>query len=157
MSASANHAWICRGHLSTKGRTSAADNLRFTYHIHSKPIRDMHKHAHAARFNAERRKDRAQISGLVQDASAVEVALRNGITRRRRRSDNDSCHGGGGSSAGGTVGSSTSTASNAYVEPSEPKEDPNFISLEQARRWLDTGVSIGFINSMLLSSVSCVF
>lgn len=108
--------------------------------IPSEPVRKLQT-CHADRFNAERRKDRAQISGLVQDATAVETALRNGA-RRRQRGENDSCQGGGGSSAG-TVGSSTSTKSNAYVEPSEPKEDPSFISLDQARRRLDMVASDG--------------
>ncbi|CAM9291250.1 unnamed protein product, partial [Hapterophycus canaliculatus] len=84
------------------------------------------------RFNAERRKDRAQISGLVHDATTVETALLNG-PRRRKRGDDDSCPGEGGSSTCGTIGTSASTKSNAYVEPSEPKKDPNFISLDQMR------------------------
>ncbi|CAM9419788.1 unnamed protein product [Scytosiphon promiscuus] len=84
------------------------------------------------RFNAERRKDRAQISGLVHDATAVETALLHG-GRRRRTCDGDSGQGGGGSSTGRTAGSNTSTKSHAYVETSKPTQDPHNISLDQMR------------------------
>lgn len=35
---------------------------------------------------------------------------------------------------GGSIGTNRSIKSNAYVEPSEAKEDPSFISLDQASK-----------------------
>ncbi|CAM9580872.1 unnamed protein product [Pylaiella littoralis] len=113
------------------------------------------------RFNAERRKDQEHISGLVEDANTVEAALirgsqnseekswqtGNGRPQRDRsvnvggnsgpyRGEGDAGiaggTNGGRSSIGGSIGT-TPTKSNAYVEPSETREDPNFISLNQMR------------------------
>lgn len=106
------------------------------------------------RFTAERRRDQAHISGLVHDANAVEVALLKeqqplqGHNSQARddphavasKGGNASSEGGG--DAGGTVNSGGvegsvggrtifSTKSNAYMEPAEPKDDSNFISLDQ--------------------------
>ncbi|CBJ33288.1 expressed unknown protein [Ectocarpus siliculosus] len=108
------------------------------------------------RFTAERRQDQAHISGLVQDANAVEAALlkeqqplqgRNSQGRddpcaAASRGDNASSQGGG--DAGGAVNTGGvegsvgvrrifSTKSNAYVETAEPKDDSKFISLDQMR------------------------
>ncbi|CAM9454376.1 unnamed protein product [Ectocarpus fasciculatus] len=107
------------------------------------------------RFTAERRQDQAHISGLVHDANAVEAALlkeqkplqgHNSQARydpRAVASRGDDLSGGGGEDGGaagaggveGSVGVRTifSTKSNAYMEPAEPKDDSNFISLDQMR------------------------
>lgn len=109
------------------------------------------------RFSAERQQDQAHISGLVEDAQTVEAALIRGSRNNQEQNGNGQHQGhrsvdaggnssrgggddagiaaglgGGGSSMGGSIGTSKSTMSNAYVEPSEAKEDPNFISLDQA-------------------------
>jgi len=107
----------------------------------------------SARFAAERRKDQRHISGLVHDANAVEAALlRVPLSESRRRArpfgargDGDSCRGGGGSSMGATE-TNGSSKSNAYVEP-EPQEDPSFISLDQASKWVTP--SMGFRSKSL--------
>ncbi|CAM9967864.1 unnamed protein product [Ectocarpus sp. 4 AP-2014] len=109
------------------------------------------------RFTAERRQDQAHISGLVQDANAVEAALlkeqqplqghnsslaRDDPCAEAFKGDNASSEGGG--DAGGAVNNGGvegsvgvrrifSTKSNAYMEPAEPKDDSNFISLDQMR------------------------
>ncbi|CAM9878089.1 unnamed protein product [Ectocarpus sp. 12 AP-2014] len=109
------------------------------------------------RFTAERRQDQAHISGLMQDANAVEAALlkeqqplqgrNNSLVRgdpcaAASRGDNASSEGGGDAGGalktGGVDGSVGvrrifSTKSNAYMEPAEPKDDSNFISLDQMR------------------------
>ncbi|CAB1120038.1 unnamed protein product [Ectocarpus sp. CCAP 1310/34] len=112
------------------------------------------------RFIAERRQDQAHISELVQDANAVEAALlkeqqplQGGNTSLARddpcaaasRAYNAPSEGGGdaGGAAGavdtggveGSVGVRRilSTKSNAYMEPADPKDDSNFISLDQMR------------------------
>lgn len=92
----------------------------------------------AARFDAERRQDQTHIAGLVHDANAVEVALRRGLRNGHHHHRNRPVYARGDSdSAGGSIGTTASSKSNAYVE-SEPKEDPNFISLDQASTRMHT-------------------
>ena len=91
------------------------------------------------RFDAERRQDQTHIAGLVHDANAVEAALRRGPQNglHRQRDGPLLCARGEGNSVGGSVATTAtgSNKSNAYVE-SEPKEDPNFISLDQASTYV---------------------
>lgn len=125
----------------------------------------------AARFAAERRKDQRHISGLVHDANAVEAALLRkplGESRRRARpvdptGDSGSCQRGEGS-MGATIETNGSSKSNAYVEP-EPREDPNFISLDQASKrrvvrpfqWIFTGYVSVDITFMCLRFELCTY
>lgn len=128
------------------------------------------------RFTAERRQDQAHISGLVQDANAVEAAVlkeqqpwqgRNSQARDdpcavASRGDNASS--GGGGDAGGAVNTGGvegsvgvrrifSTKSNAYMEPAEPKDDSNFISLDQVR--FSSGTMLALRSAYRLLSSVC--
>lgn len=104
------------------------------------------------RFDVERLQDQAQISELLQDARAVEVASSQpkqpsitstksskGSTSKTRQEGGAVEYGsleGGDESFAGVSGNNMavgSSGSNAYVEPSEVREDPDFISTDKVR------------------------